>query len=211
MRRPKIFGIGLAKTGTTSLSEALRILGYSTIDFPLGLRGVEDHDAATDIPVADSFELLDRRYPGSKFVYTIRERRDWLKSSEVHWARSIDNGLLKEIEKIKLIERLYGIINFDAKLFAEAYDRHEMRVVSYFSERPSDLLVIDICSGKNGWEPLCTLLGQQIPRRQFPHVNKTKNVLQYMISRSLERPMPMRMDKKIRKITFRILARQRRG
>jgi peroxiredoxin len=33
-RPPKIFGIGLSRTGTTSLTEALTLLGYRTLHFP---------------------------------------------------------------------------------------------------------------------------------------------------------------------------------
>ncbi|HEV8715109.1 MAG TPA: sulfotransferase [Candidatus Binatia bacterium] len=36
MRRSKIFGLGLSRTGTTSLTEALEILGFSTIHYCSG-------------------------------------------------------------------------------------------------------------------------------------------------------------------------------
>ena len=33
-KEPKIFGLGLSKTGTSSLGEALNILGINTIHYP---------------------------------------------------------------------------------------------------------------------------------------------------------------------------------
>ena len=55
MANAKIFGIGLSKTGTSSLSEALEILGYSTVHFPSTLSEIAYYDAATDSTVARRF------------------------------------------------------------------------------------------------------------------------------------------------------------
>ena len=51
MRTAKVFGIGLSRTGTTSLSEALGILGFSAVHYPATMRDIETHDAAADLPV----------------------------------------------------------------------------------------------------------------------------------------------------------------
>jgi hypothetical protein len=203
MRQSKIFGIGLSKTGTTSLCEALRMLGYTAIDFPLDLRGVEEHDAATDTPIADSFELLDRRYPGSKFIYTVRQRDEWVRSCKTHWARFIDCGCETRPEAVELFKRLYGTIDFDANLFVEVYDRHEMRVLSYFSRRPDDLLVIDICSGESGWESLCAFLGKEVPHSPFPHMNKMKAQFEWYLDEheKLRKIVNHRVWKKTKKRT----------
>jgi Sulfotransferase domain len=175
MQQSKVFGIGLSKTGTTTLNEALQILGYSALHYPVGLRGVEQHDAATDTPIADRFEMLDRTYPGSKFVYTVRQRDDWLRSCKTHWARSVDPR-----EEVKeLSERLYGTAQFDAELFEEAYGRHEKRVLDYFSKRMDDLLVINLCSGNDEWAALCSFLGKKVPDCPFPHGNRTKKDLEH--------------------------------
>lgn len=181
MSGSKVFGIGLARTGTTSVYQALRILGYSAIDFPLGLRGVEEHEAATDIPIADSFEFLDRKYPGSKFIYTVRQLDDWIRSCKAHWARYVDAGRGSKPETEELLMRLYGTVDFDERLFIQAYTRHERRVLSYFSGRSQDILTLDICSGRDGWVPLCTFLGREVPKHPFPHVNRTKKPLEYRL------------------------------
>lgn len=59
----KGFGIGLSKTGTISLFAALALLGYRAAE----------HDVATDLPLAAFYPQLDERYPGSKFILTLRD------------------------------------------------------------------------------------------------------------------------------------------
>jgi hypothetical protein len=201
----KIFGIGLAKTGTTSLNAALRILGYSAIDYPLDLGGIDEHDAATDMPVADKFEFLDQKYPRSKFIYTVRQQDEWLRSCKRHWSEWHDNGRDMRPAVIELLRRLYGTVDFDANLFAEAYVRHETRVLSYFRDRADDLLILDICSKGDGWEPLCSFLGQEVPDGAFPHENKRKSPFERYLERSPTTRQMHRIWRKTRKKTSKVI------
>ena len=89
---PKIFGIGLSKTGTTSLAQALEALGYRTKDnlgvvtyasgdlSSIDLDVVDAHDALTDTPIPSFYRELDAAYPGSKFILTVRDSNGWLMS-----------------------------------------------------------------------------------------------------------------------------------
>src|SRR5690349_17299315 len=95
-----IFGIGLSKTGTTSLFAALDVLGFrsGTYRHMRGLGLAEwfdgdfardyfaDFDALTDLPIATWFPQLDQRYPGSKFVLTVRDIGSWLESARKHFS-----------------------------------------------------------------------------------------------------------------------------
>ena len=65
LTRAKTFGIGLSRTGTTSLTLALEALGLSVAHFPTTMKQIEEHDAATDTPVAASFQALDSQLSGS--------------------------------------------------------------------------------------------------------------------------------------------------
>ena len=172
MRQSKIFGIGLSKTGTTSLTQALEVLGFSAVHYPTSMQEVELHDAAADLPIADAFEVLDTTFPGSKFVYTVRERTKWLESSQRHWRKKGDVDTTRQ----ELRRRIYGTVDFDSDLLARAYDRHENRVLSYFAARPGDLLVLDICGGRAGWEALCSFLGVPVPNTPFPNTNRRDSV-----------------------------------
>ena len=39
-------------------------------------------------------------------------------------------------------------------------------------KRPDDLLVLDICGGRAGWEVLCPFLGVPVPNTPFPNANR---------------------------------------
>ena len=89
--RPKVFGVGFQKTGTSSLAGALRILGYDTIggvkDPDIATRAVEiatrlsaQHDAFQDGLWPMVYREMDARHPAARFVLTIRPVDDWLDS-----------------------------------------------------------------------------------------------------------------------------------
>ena len=78
-------------------------------------------------------------------------------------------------------KQLYGTINYDRELFIQAYERHCVRVRSYFSERPNDLLCIDVCNDSPTWDPLCHFLEKSIPDADFPWAHRTLNTDQLLI------------------------------
>jgi hypothetical protein len=166
----KVLGIGLSRTGTTSLTRALEILGLRAVHFPRSLREVRRHDAATDTPVADAFERLDRLFPASRFVYTVREQGAWLASCRWEWAKHQEDFDGSRFIS-SLHDRLYGGRDFEAARFAHAYGRHEERVLRHFEKRPEDLLVLDLCGADAGWGRLCAFLGLPVPDVPFPHLN----------------------------------------
>jgi hypothetical protein len=95
----KILGVGLSKTGTTSLADAVRILGFSCINYdqdrltPLLLgrdrspdfRVYDDVDAVFDIPSAYFYRELLAAYPASKAILTVRDLESWWQSIEAHF------------------------------------------------------------------------------------------------------------------------------
>ncbi len=170
----KIFGLGLSKTGTTSLAKALELLGFRVdhrgrvfVDRPP--EQLLDLDGATD-ELATCYALLDQRYPGAKFILTVRELDGWLKSCSHHFRQPLEPGTWGTEQ----IERLYGTTVFDPQKFAEGYGRHQQAVLDYFRDRPADLLVIDISAGE-GWERLCPFLGRPIPKQPFPRENVSRS------------------------------------
>jgi hypothetical protein len=168
----KVFGIGLSKTGTYSLTHALRILGYRSIHYPPldDIPSILDrYDAATDTPIACCYEQLDGLFPSSKFILTVRDLSSWLVSAE----RAFRNKPAPEGWKQTVRLRLYGAKEWDSCKFAAGYHLHEQRVQSHFQHRPLDLLVMNIVSG-DGWEVLCPFLGKPVPTHPFPHRNATQ-------------------------------------
>ena len=161
---PKIFGIGLSKTGTTSLNMALGILGFNVVKAGRTWPLPDDFTAATHEVVAAYFEDLDRLYPGSRFIYTVRDHADWLRSMERHWKFFRETGHTT----YPWLNRIYGRDDwtFDRETMLAAYTKHHERVMAYFRGR--ELLVMDI---RNGWEPLCAFLNCPVPIEPFPYAN----------------------------------------
>ncbi|MEH2084474.1 MAG: sulfotransferase family protein [Nostoc sp.] len=171
----KIFGIGLSRTGTTSLHYALMLLGYSSVHMPMDLAEIDGHDASSDTGVSYRFEELDQLYQGSKFILTVRNLEEWLQSCEFHFNHRITPEKLPFKHAKFLTEvrtKLYGTVSYEPVMLREAYQRHMQRVENYFAHRPQDLLVLNICTG-DSWNKLCPFLGRPIPDTPFPHVNRT--------------------------------------
>ena len=189
MLRPdqKVFGLGLSKTGTSSLTEALQRLGIRSIHYPHDERTGEElragnyrlsilweYQAVLDIPVAPFYAQLDAAWPGSRFILTVRDREAWLRSCEVHWRL-----LMQWWENFPDFRRFhefasactYGTIAFNRERFGWVYDTHLRNVREYFAGRPNDFLEMDICGGE-GWERLCPFLGLAAPVAPFPHANE---------------------------------------
>ena len=88
-KKPKVFCIGLSRTGTSSITVALQRLGYAAHHqcHALALRNgrasrfwADAFDAHADIAPATVFEDLATRYPDAKFVLTTREEGAWAKA-----------------------------------------------------------------------------------------------------------------------------------
>jgi hypothetical protein len=168
----KIFGIGLSRTGTTSLTFALSELGLHTHHFPRTRELIDAADAATDTPVAAWYRELDAAYPGSKYILTLRHLPDWLASCEALWQTS--SHLFDEFT-CAIHRQLYGREDFDRIAFEAAYARHYEHVLSYFAGREQDVLLMDICAGE-GWERLCPFLRLEPPSTPFPWRNARASI-----------------------------------
>lgn len=171
---PKVFGIGLSKTGTTSLTEALRILGYDAIHAQTS-KDIHNHEAATDTPVAARFQELDQMYSNSRFIMTMRDKWEWLKSCKHHFG---DGNDLLRYKKEVAIEyafcrgKLYGSLEFNEETWLTANSKHLSLVFDHFADRSADIVWMDI-TRDDGWQILCSFLGKPIPQQAFPHLNKS--------------------------------------
>jgi hypothetical protein len=179
----KLFGIGLTRTGTSSLAAALDILGIKTIHYPNNpgtyaqlLAGdfhfdfLKRYDAATDISVARYFSDLDRLFPDSRFILTTRNLPAWLRSCDKHFSRHQTKIASRAFDTV-INMSTYGCIQFREHRFKFVYEQHVREVKTYFTYRPNDLLEMDITAGQ-GWELLCSFLHLPIPDAPFPHRRK---------------------------------------
>jgi len=185
----KVFGIGLGRTGTKSLTRALYLLGIHVTHFPIekdiytklrqgkcDFEILQRFDGITDITVAPCYAQLDRLYPGSRFVLTLRDKEAWLDSMERLLGRKpvLDesvpgNKLYLKIRNF-LQEEVYGTRSFSREKMSNVYDLHTKNVIDYFRDSPESLLIIDVTRGE-GWEKLCPFLGKAVPEEPFPNID----------------------------------------
>ncbi len=187
---PKVFGIGLSKSGTHSLNAALETLGFMSMhynnEFSGLMLGEEDAyivDAMTDTPVCIMFESLCHRFENAKFVYTTRPYEAWVDSFSQHCRklyRSEDFRFIRSFP-YRLAHRTY-ITDFekvDCALYFhyrdihEAYAAYDRRVNNFFSDQPSDrFLRLELGQGDE-WGHLAAFLSQKAPDGPFPWTNKS--------------------------------------
>jgi hypothetical protein len=160
----KVFCVGFWKTGTTSIYQALNILGYRA--GRLIHVGVEpkqgwlayikncNYDAYTDDPISFIYKDLDKLFPKSKFILTEREKTSFAKSYINYFQGTEFEKSPEEVDEV-----------------LETYEKHNQGVKEYFKNRPEQLLVINVIAGE-GWEKLCTFLNKPFPKTPFPHKNK---------------------------------------
>jgi hypothetical protein len=168
--RTPCWGIGLGRTGTNSLCEALRILGYTFVGHNPRFEELRSLEGGADNGVTLHYKYLDYKFPLSKFVLTLRKLTDWLPSME-HVTTA--NPVRSRDEDLMIYRRMtiYETVTFDAGKFTAAYHRHHVDVRRYFVDRPHDLLEMNIIEG-DGWEKLCPFLELPVPAVPFPHLNR---------------------------------------
>jgi len=133
---------------------------------------IDAHEAVTDITVSCRFKELDEKYPGGKFIYTVRDEASWIRSCRDHWKRIERFRGTPAIpffaEQAELA--LYQTLVFDEMKLLRAYREHHASVMGYFNDRPNDLLILNIIEG-DGWDQLCGFLKKPVPPVEFPHKN----------------------------------------
>ena len=175
--RPKVFGIGFHKTGTTSLGAALSQLGWNVcpgfgfldgrIDARVQRRAAElsaRHEAFEDNPWPLLYAEMDRLHPAAKFVLTWRDPERWYASVLRHFGKD-DTSMRRWIYGDG-----FGAPFGNRDVYIERYERHYEDVVRYFSGRPDDLLWLRLEDG-DGWKELGAFLDVAVPEGPFPRAN----------------------------------------
>tara|TARA_B100000686_G_scaffold353984_1_gene461972 strand:+ start:1391 stop:2062 length:672 start_codon:yes stop_codon:yes gene_type:complete len=198
----KIFEIGVLKTGTTSLGRAFEILGFNhqgcsfiamdeyhkSTEFKTHegywwkrppdktiFDMIDKYDSFEDNPWRNiDYEILDRRYPNSKFIILERDDESWIRSLEYFCSpvAKLNKGWENWDEWNKrIIDRRWETDreNLIREKIEWKHQKYSM-IKEYFKDRTNNLLVMNICAGE-GWEILCPFLNKQTPDVQFPKLN----------------------------------------
>jgi hypothetical protein len=188
-RFPKIFGIGLPKTGTTTLGAMLKRLGYNHAPYDFELIGrvadgemaglsaqIGRYDSFEDWPWPAVYQAVDAAAPGSAFVMTLRkDGATWLESAQKHQRIKSSAGIARPGPASRLSRQFIGPYNvFDhPEKLIEFYRSHRDGVRRHFRDRPEQL--IEVCwETGSGWRELCTFLGHPIVEDGLPHENSSE-------------------------------------
>ena len=177
----RIFGIGLSRTGTVSLTRALERLGLNAQHYPndpatqeelrhgrYSLSILAEMQALLDIPVAPYYAQFDELYPEAKFILTTRPEDSWLESMETHFRLYVEQR--REPFDDFVHACVYGAVHFSPERFRYVKRLHEENVRTHFSGRPDKLLVFDVFAG-DSWPELCRFLELPVPDEPYPHKN----------------------------------------
>ena len=188
----KIFGVGLNKTGTTTLAEALEQLGLGPVarhsgaeaahetvrealagNYAPAIAYAEHYRAFEDRPwnVGRLYRELASAYPDARFVLTRRAPDRWWRSVE-RWLSVSKPGKLAEychhLEVDPALAR-EGVERVRGPML-ERYQGYNLEVEEFF--RGGDrLLVIDFEAGQ-GWPELCAFFEVPEPDAPLPQANR---------------------------------------
>jgi hypothetical protein len=185
----KIFGIGFYKTGTTSLFEALRILGYHTVngDTPGSYPGADDgetlirqidagdfrlptfemFEAFTDNPYFRIWREIYSMYPDARYILTARDEDSWIASCTSFYR----NRRIRPMRAWMFGPHADPSRDEESRqAWLASYRAHNRAVREFFACRPDQLLEFDP-TREPGWDRLCAYLQAPVPVRHWPHAN----------------------------------------
>ena len=174
----KIFGIGMPKTGTTSLAYVLRKLGYrhkgytpeiisaiSNKNYHAADAYFHNFDSFADLPWPLIYQYLHNRFPTAKFILTLRSPKTWIKSCVKHFGSSTRKPTPHIGEDARNLAFGAGWPVGYEELYLQKYEEHNTAVQNYFS---NNLLTVCWENG-DGWPELCKFLNLPIPQEPFPN------------------------------------------
>ena len=177
----KIFGVGLNKTGTTSLAHALNTIGFNCLSWDPRAMTLFSEKKISElyqhIALYEGFvdwpwplmvnQLLDKYGERGRYILTKRQSpRVWLESLKRH---AVLMG-----SKASPREKIYGYRypHENEAHHIDYYQRHNAQIHSTFKERGLSHVLLEVCwENGDGWQELCRFLSVSEPSGIFPHLN----------------------------------------
>jgi hypothetical protein len=164
-----------------------------------------DYEATVDWPGCSFYEELIEAYPDAKVLLSVRDPQRWYESAQSTIAQGPGSAasplrsllfrsaglLVPSMRRVPsmaqkvIMERSFGGRFGDRGHAVEAFERHNREV----QERvpAGKLLVYEV---KQGWKPLCELLGVEEPDKPFPHLNDREEFPRMMRRRMMSAVAP---------------------
>ena len=170
MDKTIILGVGLTRTGTKSLAEALGIMGYKTCYYPHDSQLFSGlFDVYVGISVLANLERLFDRYDNTMLIYPYRNYGDWIHSAFKFFQNSICDDY-----KLKIREKVYG----NSQPTWEDLDIAYKHYFSVFSQLEENCLLLPL-EAPNKFELLANFLGKEIPKTDYPHIKHERHLTKF--------------------------------
>lgn len=198
MTRIKVIGLGLNKTGTTTLGACLKVLGYNHFSpKPVARKGrpgvggnarrdllrlyrrgkvgcvldqMDRHDSFEDWPYPLMYREIWAHF-GDKARYILTTRitpETWLRSLEAH------SLFAHPIRNSRKLAYGYRYPQLAPEKHLEIYAAHNADVRQFFSDVGRPDLLLDLCWERgDGWPELCGFLDLPVPDMPLPRSNVT--------------------------------------
>ena len=207
----KVICAGMNKTGTKSISEALRQLGFTVYDWEEQLfdfldywvdvfqngatpdvkQIYQDADAVVDMPGNLFWEEILEAFPDCKVILSERDEDSWIQS----WVTQLEtiNDVRSRTANM-LSQTCTTVTNIAHCSLIALFGSMNPKSTCVFRKRyrthnhrvksivpPEKLLVFNV---KQGWKPLCDFLGCEIPTSAFPHENVKGRLLKEIFQKT---------------------------
>lgn len=183
----QVIGVGLPRTGTRSLVEALRLLGYTAEHEAITRSNREELETEVEhgpvlneltnnleaVTEAIWWRPLVERNEYANIILTIRDEEKWWESicahiDRLHTSARLTTTEIARVQKIHCL--LFGSPWPSRGLYLERYKYHIEHVILYCRANKRNLLLFDVSTG---WGPLCNFLKEEVPQNiPFPWFNR---------------------------------------
>lgn len=205
-KKKKIFCIGANKTGTTSMEAVFKGLGlkvgnqsvaelflhdWAKQEYRKIIKYCRSADAFQDLPFSypGTYEAMDKAFPGSKFILTVRTSGDeWFQSLVRFHTKIVGKGRIPTADDLREFGYRYPGFLWDAARlrygvdettlynrdhYIHCYEEHNRKAREYFKDRPDDFLELNIADA-NAMERVLRFLGYPFSGQKMPHENSTE-------------------------------------
>lgn len=179
------------KVGKQSTAE-LFIHDWAKQDYRKIIRYCRWADAFQDLPFSypGTYEVMDKAFPGSKFILTVRKNADeWYESLVRFHTRIVRKGRIPTADDLRQFKYRYpgflwdvarwryGVDEstlYDRDLYTRCYEEHNRKIREYFKDRPDDFLELNIAD-TDAMARLMNHLGYPYTGQTMPHKNSSKD------------------------------------
>jgi len=178
-----VFVISLHKTGTRSVDQLLKLLGYKTIHWPHTIdninlekiiSGKEDniefvwdvlkqhtnqYNAFSDVPYSVLFKEAYRDYPKARFIYIYRDYSKWISSVRQHFGNKQFKGFNKvQYASYIPLDKLNTFTDLSDWDLISIFANHFRDVVTFFEDKQDQLGIFNLNNPNLGYD-ICQFLG----------------------------------------------------